>query len=282
MQENIKTGWERENRIIFDDIVVKYDEVRWDYPAELFSDVIKYATPEKGGKAIEIGAGTGKATKPFLDAGYDVTAVELGENMTEFLLDKYKGYPNFHVITSSFEDVTLEDNSYDLVYAASAFHWVDAAVGCPKVFDLLKSGGAFVLIRSNWLPPDDDKIDNDIQKVYEEHYYSHYDIKKRPLKSKETSTERFRKPSEIFKGFRFNGMEEYGFVDVTMMFYNSEKTYSTDNYLALLDTFSDHRALPDENKKALYAGVKEVLKKHNNQIKVKNVYQLYMGRKPQG
>lgn len=80
----IKTGWERENRTHFDDIVVNYDKARWKYPAELYTDILCYA--QTGSKtAVEIGAGTGVATAPFLEAGYNVTAVEMGANMAAFL-----------------------------------------------------------------------------------------------------------------------------------------------------------------------------------------------------
>jgi len=57
-----RTGWERENRTHFDEIVLEYDRVRPDYPAALFEDALMYAGPGQGMKALEIGAGTGKAT----------------------------------------------------------------------------------------------------------------------------------------------------------------------------------------------------------------------------
>jgi len=286
MPKSNKTGWERENRVVFDDIVIKYDKVRWDYPIELFSDVIKYASVfehaglRKSGKAIEIGAGTGKATKPFLDAGYDVTAVELGVNMTEFLHKRYGSYPNFNVLTSTFEEVTLEENNYDLIYAASAFHWVDADVGCPKVFNLLKSGGVFALFRSNWDPSGNDELEKDVQAVYDKHYYNHYDPKERPRKTTKMTQEELWEPSMIFKGFRFYDMEQYGFTDIKKMFYSASRAYNADDYIELLDTLSDHRSLPDENRKALYRGVKDEIIKHGGKYELNNLYQLYMGRKP--
>ena len=64
------TGWERDYRTHFDEIVIDYDKVRWDYPDELFSDAIHYSGKGNGKQALEIGAGTGKATTPFLDSGY--------------------------------------------------------------------------------------------------------------------------------------------------------------------------------------------------------------------
>ena len=277
-----QTGWERERRTHFDEITVEYDKIRWDYPDELFKDALEYcgAGDNAGKKAIEIGAGTGKATAPFLDAGYVVTAVEMGENMSAFLLDKYREYSNFNVITSTFEDVELNEDSYDMVYAASAFHWVDAETGCPKVFRLLKSGGAFVLFRSNWSSHDNEALAAELRGVYDKHYYNYYNsdiAREKPVKH---TLETMNKPSEIFKSFRFESMEQYGFIDTKMYLYDRMHTYNTEGHIKLLDTFSDHRALPDENREKLYKEVGKAIDKHGGQIQTNNTYQLYMGRKP--
>jgi len=277
-----KTGWERERRVHFDEIAGEYDKIRWDYPAELFEDAIDYCNmniKQKDKKAVEIGAGTGKATAPFLENGYDVTAVEMGTNMTAFLVDKYKRYNNFRVITSTFEDAALNENSYDLVYAASAFHWVDAAIGCPKVYKLLKNGGAFILFRCNWNSHDNEELAKDLKAVYEKYYYTYYKTDERDDKPTKHTLETLQNPEAIFKSFRFESMEHYGFKDVTMKIYEKMHTYDTDSYIKLLDTFSDHRALPRENREALYAGVKETIEIHGGLIQTHNTYQLYMGRK---
>ena len=274
-----KTGWERDNRTHFDDIVLNYDKVRWDYPAELFTDAIKYAGVGDGKQAIEIGAGTGKATAPFLDVGYSVTAVEMGQNMTEFLLDKFRGYANFNVITSTFEEAPLEENSYDLIYAASAFHWVDAEVGCPKVLRLLKSGGAFTLFRNNAIRPEGDDLDIAIEAVYDKHYYNHYKRYNRPVGISKMTYEDYLQPAEIHRGFRFESLEQYGFRDIMMKLYDATRAYSADEYIALLETYSDHRALPNDNRAALYEGVRNAIIKHGGYQKLNFVFQLYMGRK---
>lgn len=176
------SGWERSNRIIFDEIADKYDRIRWGCPDELFADIIQYSGQGKGKKALEIGAGTGKATTPFLDSGYVVTAVEMSRNMSDFLLHRFKEYRNFSVITSAFEDVSLDDENYDLIYAASSFHWVDAETGCPKVYRLLKKGGVFALLRNNPVPAVGEEIFEEIQEIYEKYYYSYYVSKERPSK----------------------------------------------------------------------------------------------------
>ncbi|WP_312372949.1 methyltransferase domain-containing protein [Lachnoclostridium sp.] len=84
-------------------------------------------------------------------------------------MERFKGYKDFNVITSTFEDALLEENNYDLIYAASAFHWVDAETGCPKAFRLLKSDGAIALLRYNfnYIPPGGEELSEEIHAVYE-------------------------------------------------------------------------------------------------------------------
>ena len=274
-----KTGWERENRVHFDEIAVNFDKYRWDYPAELFADAIQYSGGTNGKRAIEIGAGTGKATTPFLDAGYAVTAVEMGASLTEFLQDKFKGYENMNVITSTFEDARLDDNSYDLIYAASAFHWIDAEVGCPKVWRLLKNGGAFVLFRNNVYRQEGNSIDAALDAAYEQYYYSYYPRYDRPVGLSKMTYGDFLKPEEIHRGFRFNSLERFGFTDITMKLYDGSRVYEADEYLSLMDTMSDHRAMPEKDRAALYAGIKDAILRHGGQLELKFIFQLYMGRK---
>lgn len=270
--KDIVTGWELNKRMHFDEIVLNYDTIRPNYPNKLFADIFKYAGADNVKKALEIGAGTGKATAPFLNAGYDVTAVEIGANMAEFLLEKFKGYKDFSVIITAFEDAVLEDCSYDLIFAASSFHWVNAEIGCPKAFRLLKSGGAVALFRYNILSEDS----KEIQTVYEKYFHSHYKYNKKPVKK---SRETYRDPIEIFYGYGFSDLSVYGFRDVTMNLYDVKQIYSVDEYITFLDTLSDHRHLPQDNRMALYAGIKEAIQRQGGCYKVDYVFQLYMGRK---
>ena len=270
------TGWERSRRVHFNEIVETYDKVRWDYPSELYEDIFKYCGIGK--RAIEIGAGTGRSTAPFLNADYDITAMELGENMAEFLANKFGGNKNFSVVNTTFEDAVLkEDGGYDLIYAASAFHWVDAEIGCPKVFRLLKTGGVFALFRNNAQPSDGEPLYEAIQAVYEKHYNSYYTSNKRPIRQ---SHDDFWKPTGLHRSFRFDDMEQYGFVDITMKLYDVVHTYTADEYISLMDTYSDNRALPEENRANLYKGVHDAIMKHGGIHKLDCTFQLYMGRKP--
>lgn len=271
---DIKTGWERERRTHFDEIAANYDRARWDYPPALFADILAYKGEGGGNNALEIGAGTGKATAPMLGLGYNVTAVELGANMAEFMREKFRGQSGFNVMVSSFEEADLPDDRWDMIYAASSFHWVDAEVGCPKAFRLLKSGGVFALFRNNVMKGYDFHVD--VETLYEKYYLSVYPGS---AKTEQRSRESLTQPAAIKRGYGFDSMGQYGFTDLTMKFYEGTQSYSADEYIALLETFADHRGLPERNKAALYAGIREVITENGGYFEQDYLYQLYMGRK---
>ena len=272
------TGWEQDKRGHFDAIVENYDKIRPEYPGKLTADVIDFVGYREETRAIEIGAGTGKATTPFLNAGYNVTAIEISENMAGFMCERFRNYPNFNVITAAFEDTILDENSYDLIYAASAFHWVNAEIGCPKVFRLLKSGGVFALLRYNFLVTHNEALDYEIHTVYEKYYFSYYTSKPRTNRYRRSHDE-FREPAEILKNYGFEDMKSYGFDNVSLKLYDVTWSYDADEYISLLETFSDHRHLPEENRAALYAGVKEKIINYGGYLRGEDVFQLYMGKK---
>jgi len=271
------TGWERENRGHFDEITQAYDKIRSGYPQEIFTDISQYTNPTTTKSAIEIGAGTGKATQPILDAGYNVTAIEISPNMATFLQERFTGNNNFSVTITPFEEAKLQENSYDLIYSATAYHWIDAEIGCPKVFRLLKSGGTFALFRYNMLPGNNEELNEAIQTIYQQHYNSHYKSAKKPEK---LSHSQLNQPAAIKRSFGFSDLSTYGFRDITMKLYDHQKTFTASEYINLLETFSDHRQLPESNRTALFAGVKEAIQNHGNQHQLHYTYQLYMGRKP--
>jgi len=95
---------------------------------------------------LEVGAGAGHATIPIIELGAHVTAIEPGRNLAHELLDSAAARNVQHrlrIINSTFEDADVEESAFDLVVAATAFHWVD-----PKV-RMVKS--AFALRDHGWL-----------------------------------------------------------------------------------------------------------------------------------
>ena len=123
----------------FDTVASTYEKFRPLYPDELYKMIFDYIALDDSCRAVEVGIGGGQATLPILKTGCNVTAVEYGEEFSKLCKEKFKDYKNFSVITNKFEDTNLPDDTYDLVYSASAFHWVPESIGYTKVFSMLKA-----------------------------------------------------------------------------------------------------------------------------------------------
>ncbi|HHT97741.1 MAG TPA: SAM-dependent methyltransferase, partial [Clostridiales bacterium] len=65
-----------DKRLAFDEDAKNYDTFRPTYCKELFDNIINYTILDKTKYAIEIGIGTGQATKPILETGCYLTAIE--------------------------------------------------------------------------------------------------------------------------------------------------------------------------------------------------------------
>ncbi|MFD0019873.1 class I SAM-dependent methyltransferase [Streptomyces sp. NPDC058382] len=116
-----------------------YERFRPGYSMALFDRVMAYAgQPVR--TALEIGAGTGKATRLFAQRGVDVTATEPDAAMLAELRRHVP--PSVRTARASFEDLGAGE-TYGLVYAAAALHWTDPAGRWPRVAALLEPGGVF-------------------------------------------------------------------------------------------------------------------------------------------
>lgn len=138
-----------------------YEEIRPSYPEELIQDIIRKTNLKPEDRLLEIGAGTGKATLQFADKGFKIHAIELGEDMAEILKDKCAGYPDVLVEVMAFEEWNCPVNqTYDMVYCAQAFHWIDPDIKYKKCHRLLKDDGCLVLF---WYSPCDNCLPETIE-----------------------------------------------------------------------------------------------------------------------
>src|SRR6516162_1903848 len=123
----------------FGAVAAAYERFRPGYPAELFDTVMRYARrPIR--TALEIGAGTGKATRLFAQRGLTVTATDPDAAM---LAELRKHVPaNVKTMQAAFEDLRPGGN-YGLVYAAAALHWTNPEGRWSRMAALLRPGGVF-------------------------------------------------------------------------------------------------------------------------------------------
>lgn len=116
-----------------------YERFRPGYPAELADLVLAYAGRPVWA-ALEIGAGTGKATRLFARRGIAVTATDPDPAM---LAELRRHVPaSVRTVPAAFEDLAPGER-YGLVYAAAALHWTDPRGRWPRLAALLEPGGVF-------------------------------------------------------------------------------------------------------------------------------------------
>jgi SAM-dependent methyltransferase len=122
-----------------------YERARPPYPHALWRRLSELGILSAGRRALDLGAGTGQATGPLLEAGLRVTAVEPG---TELARRLRSGFPAAKVIESTIEDADIPPDSFDLAVAATSVHWFDLDRVLPKIHRALVDGGRFVVWRN--------------------------------------------------------------------------------------------------------------------------------------
>jgi SAM-dependent methyltransferase len=131
---------------LFDEVPELYDRVRPTYPDELFADLVAITGVHEGSSVLEVGCGTGKATRSLAALGLSVTAVEPGDGMAALARQRLDGFDHVVVESSTFEDWDDRGRRFALLLAAASWHWVDPAVGWPKAHGVLRAAGWIALI----------------------------------------------------------------------------------------------------------------------------------------
>jgi len=131
---------------LFDEVPELYDRVRPTYPDELFADLVAITGIHVGSPVLEVGCGTGQATRALAALGFSVTAVEAGTGMAALARQRLGAFDNVEVETSTFEDWDDRGRRFELLLAAASWHWVDPAVGWPKGHSVLRPRGWMALI----------------------------------------------------------------------------------------------------------------------------------------
>jgi SAM-dependent methyltransferase len=131
---------------VFNEVPELYDRVRPRYPDDLFADLVAITGMTEQSSLLEVGCGTGQATRSLAALGCSVTAIEPGEEMAALARHRLAIFRNVKVESSTFEEWDDRGSRFDVVVAASAWHWVDPSIGWQKAHDLLYPGGWMALL----------------------------------------------------------------------------------------------------------------------------------------
>jgi len=257
-----------------------YEEIRPSYPERLIQDVISKADLKLNDRLLEIGAGTGKATIQFADKGFIIHAIELGEDMAEILKDKCADRPKVSVDVVSFEEWHYpNDEKYDMIYSAQAFHWIDKDIKYNKCHELLRDNGYLVLF---WYNPCDDKlpatkeIDEKIERIVEKYVSNYFTNKvKSERRAHDGVSNNDERETEIQQSGLFDLVEK---IEYTQEVKNNPSQYlkvikSVPAFASILD------GLDDKIIEKMDSEIEEVINNHEGYIRGLFNFTLYITKK---
>ena len=225
----------------FDAVADRYAAARPAYPAALYDDLLALTGLAPPAHLLEVGCGPGNATRPLVERGFRVTCVELGERLAAVA----RASLPVEVHTAAFEEWVPPD-TYDLVYAATAWHWVDPGVRYARAYAALRPGGHLVFWQARHaFPPGFDPFFAEIQEVYDAIGEPHPGPLPPP-------------PPDLVPDDTAE-IEASGLFDVVGVRRHVWVDYTAEEYVALLDTFSGHLAMPEPSRATLYAEVRRRL-----------------------
>jgi SAM-dependent methyltransferase len=212
----------------FDNVPDLYDLIRPGYPARLFDDLFGLLPARP--RILEVGPGTGQATKDLLRRGAEVHAIEIGPAMATKLREVLPT-SDLTVTVGDFEEVPAADEWYDAVFSATAYHWIDPKSQLDRPARLLEAGGLVGIVDLTQVSSDDDHgFFNAVQPIYERYGEGHTGP---PAPSR----------SEVDPPMRQLLERDQRFAAVNVRHYDWNQTYSAAEYRQLMLSYSDTQTM---------------------------------------
>ncbi len=221
-----------------------YHRARPDYPSELFDDLIAVAGLAPGDRLLEIGCATGKATLPLARRGFRITCIELGPDLADTARRNLGGLGT-DIIEDRFEDwQPAPGEQFSLVFAATAWNWIDPARRYALAWRALRPGGHLAFWNAlHVLPDGGDPSFREIQDIYDE------------IGEGLPPGSTWPRPGELAD--QAAEIEASGLFNVVhIRHFDWEQVYDADSYIELLNTFSGHIAMEDWKRERLYSEIR--------------------------
>ncbi len=231
-------GTPSDRRRTFDSVVDAYDAIRPSYPGPMFDALFELLPADP--HIIEVGPGTGQATRDLLDRAATVHAIEIGPALADRLRANLPS-DRLKISIGDFETLELPMGAADAVVSATAYHWISPLAQVVRPAELLRPGGVVAIVD---LVQVDDPADVGFfaaaQPIYDRHgqgtptgYHApRRDAVDPPIAARLAADERFD--------------------DVTVRRYDWDQTYTSDEYRLLMQSYSGTQMMdPDDRNRLL-------------------------------
>ncbi len=245
----------RPRRLVFGEIAELYEARRPSYPEALIDDLVAWAAHGVDAPtALEVGAGTGKATRLMSARGVAVTAIEPSAEMAAVARRlMVAGGAEVESIESDFEHADLGGRRFPLIYAAQAWHWVAVPRGYALARAALADGGRLVPF---WNRPAWER--SGLRAALDEVYAAHVpaDLGRGPYHPSvsPTSSEHEQWAEQI--------AEVDGLDDPEVREYRWSMDYTAAEYTGLVATHSETRLLDDDTRQRFLTALERAIEDH--------------------
>jgi SAM-dependent methyltransferase len=252
-----------EQRFSFDQIANLYKAARPGYPEALIEDVVSYADLRPNDKILEVGCGTGQATKGFAKRGFPMVAIDPGPEMLRAARENLAGSRNVRFLEATFEAWPAEQGDFRLIIAAQSWHWVSPEVRFLKAAEVLSPDGSLAIF--GHVPVG---LPAPLLTQFKDIYLRHTGKWGR-------SPEAWYLPDGPFRGW----FDESGlFEPVTHKSYPWKWRHTTSSYMDFLRTKSEHRMLEPAKREAMLGEIAKAIDDHGGRLTVDYETHLYFAR----
>jgi SAM-dependent methyltransferase len=175
-----------------------------------------------------------------------VTAIEPGASLAATAAERLADFPDVAIELSRFEDWDPPaETAYDAVFAATSWHWIDPTRGYIKAARLLRPDGVLAIVTTHHvLPADCDRFFVEIQEVYDEIEES--DPRGGPPE-----------PEAVVDPLGAEIADSGWFDPPAIRRHLWSRTYTADDYIDVLRTYSGHIVMTDEQRSRLFGAIRE-------------------------
>lgn len=265
-----------ERRLTFGSVAELYDRARPSYPPALVDDVLQFAGAGDGDRAVEVGAGTGKATVLFARRGLRILALEPSAEMARIAQLNLTGYEHVTIERIEFERWRPE-RSFKLVFSGQAWHWIEPEVRFGRAREALVPGGALAVFwnRPRW---ESCALREELDQAYRRAAPELGGDAVGPGPMHPGVDE----PPEWWGDWTRELRGAAGFEPPDQRMYSWRQDYSAADYVQLLRTHSDHIVLEPVQREALLEAVGSVIDRNGGTLSLEHVTALWLARAAEG